>query len=212
MRNYRVYWTILGAGLLVGAPGLSAARKSTATPPVPGRIDVIAHFPLAGGPVTELTIGTHWQRKYLYADHGGAGPVDILDVTNPAAPAAAGVLHVPAQEAGGSLSAVVGTAALITSSPPASTERAAQTVTVTSFADPERPAVARQFPGITSMARDDSRGLIYLAGSDGLWVILAPGADRQQTAQHSHFALRGVQLLSQPADEQSQANEQAEPD
>ena len=32
---------------------------------------------------------------------------------------------------------------------------------------------------------------------------LAPGANRQHTAQHPHPPLRGVQLLSQPADEQA---------
>jgi len=42
MRNPRLYWIILCASLAAGAQ------------PTPDRIDVIAHIPLAGGPVTRL--------------------------------------------------------------------------------------------------------------------------------------------------------------
>lgn len=172
MRNARFYWMVLSAGLLVCTPQLGAAGKSGSTPPAPDRIDVIAHSPLSGGPVTQLTIGTHRRKNYLYLNHGLTGAVTILDVTNPAAPTDAGELDVPKQEAGGNLSAIMGTAALIASSPSAPTEQTTpQTVTVMNFADPEHPAVSRQFPAVTSMLKDTSRGLIYLVNSDGLWVL-----------------------------------------
>jgi len=182
---------VLGAGLLVGTPQLGVAAKSGSTPPAPDRIDVIAHLPLSGGPVTQLTIGTHWRKNYLYVNHGPAGAVTILDVTNPAAPADAGELDLPKQEAGGNLSAVIGTAALIASSPSATTEQTAlQTVTVMNFADPEHPTVAREFPRVTSILKDTSRGLIYLVNSDGLWVLQAePARDISLEKQYEDYVL-----------------------
>jgi hypothetical protein len=190
MRNTRMYLMIVSVSLLIGAPRLTAAGKGGSTPPEPDRIDVIAHFPLSAGIVTQLTTGTHWRKYYLYVDHGPAGPVTVLDVTNPAAPVPAGQLDVPKQEAGGKLSTIVGSAALITS-PSEPTERSIdQTVTILSFADPEHPAVARQFLGVTSMLKDTSRGLIYLANSDGLWVLrVKPAADIELQKEYEHYVL-----------------------
>src|ERR1700722_18713990 len=136
MRNTRLYLIVFGVTLLIGAP-LTAAEKASCALPVPDRIEVIAHVPLSHDVVTELTIGSHWGKDYLYVDHGPAHPVTILNVTNPVAPIRAGELDVPKQEAGGDLSTVAGTAALIASSRSAPTQPTLkQTVTVLSFADP----------------------------------------------------------------------------
>jgi DNA-binding NtrC family response regulator len=159
-------------------PGRTAGEKVGSALPVPDRIEVIAHVPLSHGVVTELTTGSHWGKDYLYVDDGPAAPVTILNVTNAAAPIRNGELDVPKQEASGDLSTVAGTSTLIASSPSAPTQPTLkQTVTVLSVADPEHPTVASQFSGVTSMLKDTERGLIYLANSDGLWVlrvILAP--------------------------------------
>ena len=40
--------------------------------------------------------------------------------------------------------------------------------------------MARQFSGVTSMLKDTSRGLVYLANAEGLWVLrLDPAADAE---------------------------------
>ena len=190
MRTTRMYLMIVSVSLLIGAPRLSAAAKGGSTPRDPDRIDVIAHFPLSAGIVTQLTTGTHWRKYYLYVDHGPAGPVTVLDVTNPAAPVSAGQLDVPKQEAGGKLSTIVGSAALITSPSEPTEQSINQTVTILSFADPEHPAVARQFLGVTSMLKDTSRGLIYLVNSDGLWVLrVEPAADIELQKKYEHYVL-----------------------
>jgi hypothetical protein len=63
-------------------------------------------------------------------------------------------------------------------------------VTILSFADPEHPAVARQFLGVTSMLKDTSRGLIYLVNSDGLWVLrVEPAADIELQKEYEHYVL-----------------------
>jgi hypothetical protein len=182
-----MFLTIIGVSLLTAAPRLTAAGKRDSTDR--DRIDVIAHFPISGGAVTQLTTGTHWQKYYLYVDHGPAGPVTVLDVTNPAAPVPAGELDVPRPEAGGHLSTVVGTAALI-ASPSAPKPTTTQTMTVLSFADPEHPTVVRQFSGVTSVLKDTSRGLVYLVNSDGLWVLrLEPATDIQLEKEYEHYVL-----------------------
>jgi hypothetical protein len=63
IRTVRMYWNILGAALIVVSPWLNAAPKGETGAPAPDRIDVIAHFPLSGGPVTQLATGAHWQKN-----------------------------------------------------------------------------------------------------------------------------------------------------
>jgi hypothetical protein len=188
MRRSDVYSLILSASLALGAPALNAAGPKDSAPSQ-DRIEVIAHVPLAGSAVTQLTAGTHWEKDYLYLDRGAGGPLTVLDVTNAAAPAAAGQLDVPAQEANGRVSAVVGNAALIVSTP-APAQPTAQTVSVMSFTDPEHPTVARQFSGVTAMLTDHSRGLIYLVNSEGLWVLRTePATDTELQKAYLHHVL-----------------------
>lgn len=78
-----MYLMIVGVSLLLSAPRLSAGGKGGSTPPEPDRIEFIAHFRIPAGIVTQLTTGTHCRKNYLYVDYGPAGPVTVLDVTNP---------------------------------------------------------------------------------------------------------------------------------
>ena len=160
-------WLLVTAAVLVACP-LFGAKDHDAD-----RINVIAHLPASSSPVMALTLGTHWQHNYLYVDHADGSPVTILDVTNPAEPVVTGQLELPKQDANASLGTVVGNAVLVTSAPLAAK---VQTVTILSFTDPERPTVVRQFSGVTSMIRDRSRGLTYLANPEGIWVLRAGSA------------------------------------
>jgi hypothetical protein len=187
MRN-NTQLVIFGALLWMGTPFLTAANRPS-TAPEPDRISVIAHVPPVDGPIVRLTLGDHWRRNYLYVDHGSAKPVAVFDVTNAAAPKSAGQLEIPRQEANGSLSAVVGTAALVTVPAPAPAPTK-QTVTIMSFADPEHPKIERQFTGVTAMVKDLPRGLVYLADTDGLWVLhMEPATDAELQEQYRNFIL-----------------------
>jgi len=148
---------------------------------------VIAHLPATSGPATELILGTHWQRNYVYMDHSPGRQVTILDVTDPSAPKSAGEFTLPAPPAGDNVTTIVGNAALVSSVPPAPVR---QTVTIMSFADPEHPAVVRQFSGVTAMAKDPQRGLTYLANREGLWVLRAqPAINVQLERQYEHHVI-----------------------
>lgn len=195
--NYARHLAVLGAVLLAGAP-LAAARNNSnsaasAANARPDRIDVIAHMPLSGGPVLQLTAGDHWRRDYLYLEQGRG--VSILDVTNAAAPKPAGTLDVPPPEANGSLTAVVGTAALVTTSanlaaPAQASALPPRTVSIMSFTDPEHPKVEQQFNGVTAILKDPSRGLVYLTNAEGLWVLkMDPARDRELEQEYDRYIL-----------------------
>lgn len=85
----------------------------------------------------------------------------------------------------------MGTAALMTSAEPASTQQtAAETVTILSFAEPEHPTVVRRFPRVTAMLKDTARELIYLADSNSLWVLrVEPAADPQLEKEYAQYVL-----------------------
>jgi len=185
MRN-PVDLALVGIVLWAGAPFLAAANNPNPNPE-PDRIAIMSRLPLSGRPVVQLTLGSHWQRNYLYISRGGAEPVAVLDVTDAASPKEAGQLDLPRQKADGTISAVVGTAALIASpAPPPLT----QTVTILSFADPEHPTIVREFEGVTAMINDPSRGLVYLADAKGIWVLhLEPATDEPLEEQYRQYIL-----------------------
>jgi hypothetical protein len=183
MRN-AVAYSMLAAALLAGP---SLAGKENLTPSNADRIHVIAHIPLAGEPVVQLTSGVHWRRSYLYLVHGSGAPVTILDVTDPAKPKETGKLDVPEQEANGTMTAAVGTEVLLTSSVSTPTP---QTVTIVNFADQAHPRVVQQFSGVTSVLKDRSRGIIYLTNPEGLWVLrLDPATDMELQKEYEKYVL-----------------------
>jgi len=128
------------------------------------QIDVVAHLPLTGGPVTGFLETQHYRRSYLYAEHESGQTASLIDITNGARPALLADIR------SGSLVAVAGNAALVSSQAP-STQIAPQTFRIMSFADPLHPAVKQQFDRVTAIARDEKRGLIFLANDGGVWIL-----------------------------------------
>lgn len=182
----RTVWTILSAAVLAGGSFLFAGEVN-GPQSNSDRIDVIAHVPATGKTVVQLTLGSHWEGNYVYLGYAGGRQVTILDVTDPAAPRTAGQLTLPSQEAGGNLSTIVGTAALVASAP---VTPAIQTVTILNFADPAHPTVVRQFSGVTALLKDSRRGITYIANPEGLWVLRAdPATDLQVEKQYEHHVV-----------------------
>jgi hypothetical protein len=184
MRSIVRILIMFGVAVSATTPFEALAKEHASEPEADG-IKVIAHRPVAGGPVLHLTMANHWRRTYLYLDQGGASPISILDVTNPATPKEMGQLDIPKGEADGDLSAVVGTVALL-ASPAAATPP--QTVTIVNFADQEHPRVERQFAGVTAIVKQGE--FVYLANGDGLWVLqLVPARDAELEAEYEKYVL-----------------------
>ena len=155
------------------APAAHAKNKTpNAVPPGPNdEIQVIGHIPLTDGSVGRFLATQHYSSYYLYAESDAGKGVTLIDVTNASRPAV--LATVPYSSGGsGSLAAVAGTAALVTSAPAAPASAAApQTIRIMDFSDPRNPRVAREFTGVTAMSRDDRRGLIFVANTEGIWIL-----------------------------------------
>ena len=178
------FTVVLGLAILIP---LSAKDKKPKLPPQDS-IDVVAHIPLTTGPVLRLLITEHYSSHYLYAEHAAGAPVTLIDTTKADQPA---VLAEVAYPTTGSDSMVVvsGTAALVTSGG-ASQPATQQTIRILDFSDPRNPKVAREFNGVTAINRDDRRSLIFLANSDGLWILHQSRAvDPEVEKAYAHHVL-----------------------
>lgn len=175
---------------------LPLAGFAKAKPPAPDRqdhIEVIAHLPLAGTePVTRFFETRHYNQEYLYAEHVDHEHVTLINVTAADHPTVMSEIQLPTQSPADLIS-VVGNSALIeaqssTSRANSNSSRAAtQTYRIMSFLDPAHPTVKREFTGVTAIASDDKRGLIFLANNDGMWVLrqkfaMSPEAEALQTS------------------------------
>jgi hypothetical protein len=182
----------LALGVLA-SPGLAKNKKTKAAPKDPqDAIEVVGHIAATDGPVTRFLVTPHYSSYYLYAEHEGGKNVTVVDITNAAKPKVLSDVSYPTGGAA-SLFAVTGTAALITEGQTAATTTpASQAVRIMNFSDPAHPQVAREFTGVTAMSRDDARGLIFVANSEGIWVLhqsfaLDPEVEREY-ANHVLYA------------------------
>ncbi len=170
-------------------PFASQAKDHGKNVPPQDGIDVIAHLPLASGPVTHFLETRHYRRNYLYAESKGGNTVTLIDVTDVSHPT---VLSQTSPSSGtGSVVTAAGTAALVSESPAAPSEPAnGQTFRIMSFADPQHPTVKQEFANVSAVSRDDSRGLIFLANPQGIWILETKLAmDPEFEREWEHMAL-----------------------
>jgi hypothetical protein len=94
------------------------------------------------------------------------------------------------------LTAVAGTAALVAGeSSPQAAANAPQTMRIMDFSDPNHPKVAREFPGVTAVSKDERRGLIFIANAEGIWILrqrLAEDPDVEKT--YADYVLYGPSM------------------
>jgi hypothetical protein len=168
-------FSIVLAGLLVCSSGaLAKDKKVKAAPAAPkDEIEVVGHIPLAGGPIARFSSTQHYSSYYLYAEHDGTANVTLIDVTKPSQPSVLADVPYAPDGRSQSLLVVAGTAALVNSEPGvnAASSAAPQTLRIMDFSDPQHPKVAREFTGVTAIGRNDPRGFIFVANSDGIWIL-----------------------------------------
>jgi hypothetical protein len=166
--------------LILAAPAIQAKdKKPKAKPNAPqDEIAVIGHIPLTDGPVRRFLTTQHFSSYYLYVEHDAGKSVTLIDVTKATKPLVLADVAYPTTGGSDSLLAVAGTAALMTSElGNAADTRILQTIRIMDFSDPQRPKVAREFTGVTAISRDDRRGLIFVANSEGVWILQQHLAD-----------------------------------
>lgn len=183
--------SVLSVLLILTATALSAKQhqaKNQADAPQ-DQIEVVAHLPLTDGPITRFLTTEHYRRDYLYAEHAPGQAVTLIDVTRVNQPSV--LADVSYGNTGAAeMVAVTGNAALVASGANGAPETSAQTFRIMSFADPLHPTVKQQFDGVTAIARDDKRGLIFLANPQGVWILQQQYAmDPQYEKEWEHMML-----------------------
>jgi hypothetical protein len=170
-RNLR-HFLIFSILLLISIAALNGKDKHPkAQPDAPqDQIAVVAHLPLTGGAVTRFLTTEHYRRDYLYAEHESGKVLTLIDVTKLNNPVVLADMTYPSGRAD-NLVAVTGNAALVASSTNTVAPTTPQTFRIMSFTDPLHPTVKQEFTGVTAMARDDKRGLIFLANAEGVWIL-----------------------------------------
>jgi hypothetical protein len=146
-------------------------------------------LPLSSGPITHFLETKHHGRDYLYAETSTGDSVTVIDVTDPSRPSVLSTLKNGSGTA--SVVTVAGTAALVSENPDgAVTKTNGQTFRIMSFADPLHPTAKQEFANVSAVKCDESRGVIFLANPQGLWILHETFAmDPEFEREWEHMAL-----------------------
>lgn len=191
-RSFRLSSLTVLASLLAVAPATEARNKKTASSPK-DEIEVAGHIAVAGGPVRSFLTTQHYSSFYLYAQRDASNTVTLIDVTKTDQPAILGEIA-----SASTLAVVAGTSALAVSEPaPQGAVPASQTIRIMDYSDPKNPKVAREFTGVTAVSRDESRGLIFVANADGIWILRKHFAEDPQVQKaYENYVLYGSSMYN----------------
>jgi hypothetical protein len=120
------------------------------------------------------------RKLYLYIQQPSQQGFTIVDVSKPAKPKT--VSHVPHEKlltVGSGLaiaensesSATVGTSATGSREGARGGGNVPESVRVLDVSDPAHPQSVQTFTGVTNILSDDARGLIFVADTDGIWIL-----------------------------------------
>lgn len=158
----------------------SAPRTLANTKPTEVPAKVIAHLALKDAPGSEMLLQSKGDKQYLYVQKASKQGFTLIDVTRPVLPTLVNQSDKSADAAAGKLEIVgpdVGLAEVPDKNSKGvirNTDSPTETVKILDLSDPAHPKVLQTFTGVTSILQDPNRGLIYLANSDGLWILNHP--------------------------------------
>ncbi len=156
------------------------------------QILVVGHIPVSG-PITQLLPTQHFSSFYLYAEHGPGKALTLIDVTKANDPKVVNSLPFPADAPSGNLIAVAGMSGLAVDRPAPSKPASPVVVRIMNFTDPSHPTVAREFQGVTAITTDNHRRLIFLADSQGIWILRERFAEDPEIVQeYSDYVQYGL--------------------
>ena len=148
------------------------------------RVSVIAHLPIDGAPVTQLSVQEDGGKQYLYVRQASQSAYTIVDVSHANKPKI--VKRDTSQLGSGQRLQMIGGGIALSETPdsagtggvrhelaPAKAPAAnsPQSLRVLDMSDPANPKTLQTFEGVTSVLADDSRDLIYIANSEGVWIL-----------------------------------------
>lgn len=175
----------LSAGLFVSI--LAFAHGFAAQPPrapqSQEQVTVTGHLDLQGMRVKQILMQQRGDKRYLFLRRADKNAFAIVEVTNPAKPAlvdrdalrqsagenvdlppsgsALAIAFVPDRSSGSAAPAAPASAASLPT----------ESVRLIDLTDPRHPKTIRTFNGVTSVATDEGRKLVFLANNEGLWIV-----------------------------------------
>jgi hypothetical protein len=174
---------ILFAALFLAVPVSTTAQS---TEPIQERVKVVGHLALPKMHVNQMFLQQRGVHYYLYLHRPTKQVFALVDVTKPDKPVLlerAALNEGPGAQVEMAKSEAV-LAVSVAPEVPAGASGAAsaaaqapevklptETVRLIDLSDPKNPKVIKEFTGVTSMVPDDSRQLIYIVNSEGLWVV-----------------------------------------
>jgi hypothetical protein len=160
---------------------LSAPVFANNTKPAEVPAKVIAHLPLKEAPGSEMLLQSKNDHEYLYVQKSSKQGFMVVDVTKPSIPGLVETASSSAATAG--RLEMAGPDVALAEVPDKnakgvirSADNPTETVNVLDVTDPAHPKVIQTFTGVTSTLKDSNRGLVYLANTDGLWILRYPRA------------------------------------
>ena len=171
----RVCTFVITVGIAVSVPSILANTKPTEVP-----AKVIAHLPLKEAPGSEMLLQTKGDKQYLYVQKASKQGFTVIDVTKPSVPSLVNAASSSSDPTAGKLEMVSPDVALAEVPDKNSkgvirnSDNPTETVKILDLSDPAHPKVLQTFTGVTSTLQDPTRGLIYLANNDGLWILRHP--------------------------------------
>lgn len=139
---------------------------------------VVGHLSLSKKPTRQMFLQKEGRKSYLYVRQASQQGYTVFDVTKPQRPK---LLNQVSQgnltylDSGFAISETPDSASPSRSTGDQATSQGGSTapelVRVLDVSDPAHPRTVQTFAGVTSIARDDARGFIYVANGDGIWIL-----------------------------------------
>jgi hypothetical protein len=192
----------LSAALFVSI--LAFAHVLSAQPPRAPQsqehVSVTGHLDLQGMPVKQILLQQRGDKRCLFLRRADKNAFAIVDVTNPAKPVlvdrdalqqpTGGNVELPPSGSAMAI-AFVPDANPGSAAPPSAASLPTESVRLIDLSDPRHPKTVRTFNGVTTVATDDGRKLVFLANNEGLWIV-SHHRDRPLPVCTSESALESV--------------------
>lgn len=190
--------TLLLLGILF-APSAQAKSKNLAKDKEKqqGRavgIYVVGRLSLKETSVSRITPVSDPRQPMLQLTDAVHGTLTVVDVARPAQPKLIEQSLLPAEVGHAYVQIRMGDAALLSVPEGDSSSHPweQQSITLVSFADTSNPKMVQKFEGVTAVWNDRERGLIFLANTDGLWILEVYSAADKRAEEQFDEMLRGA--------------------
>jgi hypothetical protein len=137
-------------------------------------IQVRGHLPLEGMRVNQMFIQQRGEKTYLFLHRPDAHAYALVDVTKPDAPKLVSRDDIKGGQVEGPATGSVLAINVVPesgSTQSSATSLPTETIHFLDLSDPKNPKSVKSFQGVTAVYPDDSRKLVYLVNSDGLWIV-----------------------------------------